>query len=123
MQQLVLWFPDDTRLYWQLGELYNAEGDISAAATIFHECIWTRRYGAALLQEHRKVVEAAAPKQTAPVLEDVPNAQTPTPAQDPAAWLPERRQIWLVAGVAGTIALALIFLQIKEIRRRRQHRK
>jgi hypothetical protein len=124
VQQFVLWFPDDTRLYWQLGELYNAQGDVAAAATIFHECIWTRRHGATLLQEHRKIVEAAAPKQSAPVLEDEPaNSQTTAPPE-PTAWLPERRQIVLVAGVAGTIACVLIFLQIREIRqRRRQQRK
>src|SRR5207249_2219918 len=31
VQQLVLWFPDDTRLLWLLGEIYNANGDLDAA--------------------------------------------------------------------------------------------
>src|SRR5207249_8586641 len=32
VQQLLLWLPDDTRLYWLLGELYRADGDLKAAA-------------------------------------------------------------------------------------------
>ncbi len=125
VQQFVLWFPDDTRLYWQLGELYNAQGDVSAAVTILNECIWTRRDSAPLLKEHKNIAQAGAPKQTAPVLEDEPRATKPAaPATDSAAWLPERRQIVLVAGIAGTIIFALVFLQIREIRqRRRQPRK
>jgi hypothetical protein len=125
VQQFVLWFPADTRLYWQLGELYNAQGDMTAAVTILNECIWTRRDSAPLLKEHKNIVQAGAPKQTAPVLEDEPATAKPAaPAPDDAAWLPERRQIVLVAGVAGTIIFVLIFLQIREIRqRRRQHRK
>jgi tetratricopeptide (TPR) repeat protein len=124
VQQFVLWFPDDTRLYWQLGELYNADKDVAAAATILHECIWTRRYDVPLLQEHRKIVEAGVPKQSGPVLEDMTFKTEPKPPADPGAWLPERRQIYLVGGVAGTIALALLYLQIREFRqRRRQPRK
>ena len=42
--------------------------------------------------------------------------------EDPTAWLPERRQIFLVGGVAGTIAAALIFLQIREFRQRRRQK-
>ncbi len=124
LQQFVLWFPDDTRLYWQLGELYNADKDVAAAATILHECIWTRRYDVPLLQEHRKIVEAGVPKQSGPVLEDMNLKSEPRPPANPGDWLPERRQIYLVGGVAGTIALALIYLQVREFRqRRRQHRK
>src|SRR5947209_2972405 len=35
VQQVVLWAPEDSRLYWQLGELYNAQGDLEAAAEVF----------------------------------------------------------------------------------------
>jgi tetratricopeptide (TPR) repeat protein len=124
VQQLVLWFPDDTRLYWQLGELYNAQGDIAAASTILEECVWTRRSTASTLQEHRKLTQAAVPKQTGPVLEEDPTATKPTPPpNEPAAWMPERRQFILVGGLAGLIIVVLLFLQIREIRqRRRQHR-
>jgi tetratricopeptide (TPR) repeat protein len=123
VQQLVLWFPDDTRLYWQLGELYNAEGDIAAAATILNECVWTRRDNAPLLQEHKKIVQLAVPKQSAAVFEDEPAQPSKTPVADPNAYLPEKRQLVLVGGVAGTIILVLIFLQIREIRLRRQRQR
>jgi hypothetical protein len=64
------------------------------------------------------------PKQSGPVLEDMTFKTEPKPPADPGAWLPERRQIYLVGGVAGTIALALLYLQIREFRqRRRQPRK
>ena len=123
VQQLVLWFPDDTRLYWQLGELYNAEGDIAAAATILNECVWTRRDNAPLLQEHKKIVQSAVPKQSAPVFEDEPAAPSKTTAANPNAYLPETRQLVLVGGVAGTIIVVLIFLQIREIRQRRRRQR
>src|SRR5262249_9699783 len=38
VQQLLVWLPDDLRLYWLLGELYNARGgtaNIEAAQLIF----------------------------------------------------------------------------------------
>src|SRR5262249_19206810 len=44
VQQLLLWFPEDTRLLWLLGELYNANGDLDSASVAFEECVWTRRY-------------------------------------------------------------------------------
>jgi tetratricopeptide (TPR) repeat protein len=125
VQQLVLWFPDDTRLYWQLGELYNAQGDIAAANTIFEECVWTRRSTVPTLQEHRKLTQVAAPKQTAPQLEEDTSSTTKpaTPPTDPSAWMPEPRQFVLVGGLAGLIIVVLLFLQVREIRqRRRQHR-
>ncbi len=85
-----------------------------------HECIWTRRYDVPRLQEHRKIVEAGVPKQSGPVLEDMTFKAESKPPADTGAWLPERRQIFLVGGVAGTIALALIYLQIREFRHRRR---
>src|SRR5262249_27668567 len=42
VEQLLIWMPDDLRLYWQLGELFNAEGDTEAAKLIFKEFL--RKY-------------------------------------------------------------------------------
>ena len=42
VQQLVVWLPMDSRLYWQMGELYNARGgpdDLRAAQSIFDELV------------------------------------------------------------------------------------
>lgn len=39
VQQLLVWLPHDSRLYWQLGELYNAKGDTAAARYIFNDLV------------------------------------------------------------------------------------
>lgn len=118
LQQLVIWFPEDTRLYWQLGEVYNAQGDLNAAARIFEECVGTRRFSAAALREHRRTVQAAKPA------EENPLAQTPAPPPPAPSWMPEKGQLILVGGIAGAIVIVLVFLQLRELRRRvRQARK
>ena len=60
VQQLILWFPGETRLYWLLAELYAAENDLDSAIAIFDECAWGQKYGnRKLLMEHRNAVRAA----------------------------------------------------------------
>lgn len=60
VQQLLLWFPTDTRLYWLLAELYAADGKIGEAQVIFEQCTWSRQYGnRKVLMEHRTAVSAA----------------------------------------------------------------
>lgn len=113
LQQLVIWFPEDTRLYWQLGEMYNAQGDLNAAARIFEECVGTRRFSAAALRAHRRTVQAAKP------VEENPLAQSPAPSSPAVpSWMPEKSQLIVVGGIAGAIIFVLVFLQFKELRRR-----
>ena len=38
VQQLLLWSPWDTALYWRLAELYAADGKLREAAVIFDQC-------------------------------------------------------------------------------------
>jgi hypothetical protein len=104
VQQLLVWLPDDTRLYWLLGELMNAEGDVPAAATVFDECVWTRRYDAAALRVHRQIVQAALP--------------TPEVAES-VQWAPDRRQLQIVLGLIGLLVAVLAYWQLREFRRRR----
>lgn len=60
VQQLLLWFPSDTRLYWLLAELYAADGKLTEADTIFYQCTWGRQFGnRRVLMEHKGVVLAA----------------------------------------------------------------
>lgn len=60
VQQLLLWFPSDTRLYWLLAELYTAEGKFEEAQVIFDQCVGPRVYSnRRLLMEHRTAVAAA----------------------------------------------------------------
>lgn len=59
VQQLLLWFPTDSRLYWLLAELYAADGNFPAAQTIFTQCTWDRKFTRRILLEHRSAVAAA----------------------------------------------------------------
>jgi tetratricopeptide (TPR) repeat protein len=114
VQQLLLWFPADSRLYWLLGEILNAQGDIGSAATVFDECVWTRRYDPTLLRTHRQVVQQANAAQ-APVL----GALEPSAPDPPAAWRLDPRLIAMGA-VAGVILVGVLaYLQLREFRKRR----
>lgn len=39
VEQLLVWMPEDIRLYWLLGELLNAHGDIDSAKIVFGELL------------------------------------------------------------------------------------
>jgi hypothetical protein len=126
VQQLVLWLPEDTRLYWLLGELYNADGDIGAAAKIFDDCIGNvRRFSAADLRAHRLVVQEAKPKDASALLNpsvvgsDVAAENAPA-SGSPPSWLPDRTQLLAVGGIAALVIVLLGYFQIREMRRRRR---
>jgi tetratricopeptide (TPR) repeat protein len=101
VQQLLIWLPDDHRLYWLLGELYNARGDLAAAANVFQDLQWSRRFDAPALREHRQVVlEALA-------------------AQKPAGGgLPDDLRLVVVGVVVGLLILVLGYWQVRELFRR-----
>lgn len=120
VQQLVLWLPEDTRLYWFLGELYNAEGDLEAAAKIFEDCVWSRRYDAPELKAHRQLVQEAAPRSAPLALESEPVlAQEAEPAP---SWLPDKRKLSIAGIFVAAVVLLFGYLQIREFRRRWQTR-
>ncbi len=54
--QLALWLPLDDRLYWLLGEVLNAQGDVTAAATVLDQLVYGRRFAARAAVEHRQVL-------------------------------------------------------------------
>jgi tetratricopeptide (TPR) repeat protein len=108
LQQLLVWLPDDTRLYWQLGELYNANGDLESAYKVFDDCIWKYRFETPELKAHRQMLAEAL------------ESQSPVQATGAQSWLPETRKIILWGGVFGLIVAALAYLQIREFRRRRK---
>jgi hypothetical protein len=126
VQQLLLWIPggpglEDTRLYWLLGELYNARNFPGTAKDIFNVCVFSRGYTFPEIREHQKIVRAALPAPASVAAKFEPPSQTP-PASLPA---PETRRmnmhhVVLIGGVAGVVVLGLIFLQVREIRRRRK---
>ena len=59
VQQLLLWFPEDTRLLWLLGELYNASGEMRAADQVFDDCVVRAGSKKPDVAEHRRAVKAA----------------------------------------------------------------
>jgi tetratricopeptide (TPR) repeat protein len=114
VQQLLLWFPEDTRLLWLLGELYNADGNLEAASKVLDMCVWSRRYESPALREHRRLVQAAFEAQ-AGAAEPVPQAAEPAP---PASILPGTWQLYTVGIIFGVLLLALAYWQVSELLRR-----
>lgn len=109
MRQLVLWNPQDRRLYWQLGELYNARGgakNIQAARKIFDELIYDQRERAPEVQKRRAALFEYR----------IPTEKT-------------RRELGFDAkalGIGlgiGTVIGVFLLWQVQEIRRRRSVRK
>lgn len=103
VQRLLYWLPDDARLYWHLGELYNANGDIDAALSVFNECLDSRRFDTPKLREHRQVLMAAVAARPAP----------------PIAWLPDQGRVIAVAVMALLVLFGLFCLQYRQVRRKR----
>jgi len=116
VQQLLIWFPEDTRLLWLLGELYNAHGDLNSAYLLLDDCVWNRHYSDNELRKHWQMVQEAKPKGEQLAL-DSPTTDT---AQAESPWLPDKRQIIIVGGIAGLAVAGLAYLQIREVRKRRK---
>jgi len=56
VQQMILWHPKDARLYWLLGELYNAQGEIGIAARLLDACSFNMGYSNPNLIRHRQIL-------------------------------------------------------------------
>jgi hypothetical protein len=94
VQQLVLWFPFDVRLYWLLAEVYAATGELKTAAKILDECAWSLEYSnRKVLMAHREAVAKAA-------------AVVPPPDDDQPPVVPfTMRAVWWYFGAVGVFAL------------------
>jgi tetratricopeptide (TPR) repeat protein len=136
-QQLSLWLPDDSRLYWLVGELYNAEGNIDAARRIMEECLWSRRLDSPELRRHRLVLQEATPKKERNDFESLgqgesdPSDSTSTGrvkedsdlGKEPISWMPGTSKIVAVTGVTSACVIILAYLQLREIKRKRKIRR
>ena len=120
VQQLVLWFPGDSRLYWLLAELYAADGDYAAAWKLFQSLSWGRAYSShKIMMDHRQAVEAALNSQPRKATDDValvssvpkstvPPADSPAdPGQQPISM----KTVWIYFGAVGLIAV-FAFLRV-----------
>lgn len=109
VQQLLLWLPEaggyyDLRLFWLLGELYNAEGKIFDAYDVLDRCVSNREASNIPdLFEHRRIIKAALP-----------------PPPEPKSWIPDTTTLIIVGTGTGLVVLFLAYLQVREFRRRRQ---
>jgi hypothetical protein len=125
VQQMTLWHPNDTRLYWLLSELYNAEGDIEAALQLFDFCV-ARGYSPTLLKEHRRIVQTAVETLRATKAKELQDkldqAVADALAAEQTALEQRKRTQWIMACVVAG-GLLLLYLQIQEIRRRFRRRR
>lgn len=61
VQQMLLWYPWDSQLYWLLAELYAANGQFSYAVAIMDECSWGRQYtNRKIMMDHRAALRPLA---------------------------------------------------------------
>jgi tetratricopeptide (TPR) repeat protein len=127
VQQLLVWLPDDQRLYWLLGELYNAGGETAWASDILGELLKSN-FRTPDLVEHRRALQAQPPKV---IVEEGPakNGVNPPPDKgnvEPAEEGNAARPQWQTLGIgfgAGVLASLFGMWQLREIRRRREKRR
>jgi tetratricopeptide (TPR) repeat protein len=130
VQQLLVWLPDDNRLYWLLGEIYAAQGtapDLLAAYAIFDDLVdpQKRQYRPRELVAHyRRLQERVAtlPAEGSAKMADL-EARLDVVEQKRAEAAPAFDWRNLLVGFAAGFVLALFgFWQLREIRRRRHKR-
>lgn len=125
VQQLVLWAPWDTGLYWLLAELYAAEGMLREAAVIFDQCADSRQYSnRPIFMAHRLAVRDAAAKLPPEKSVDdlITIADSPPPPPEEGKFLPSRSSVILGSAAFGAVAVLLLGLQVWVILRRRARR-
>lgn len=124
VQQLVVWLPDDLRLYWLLGDVYNAQGDrqgIFAAQQIFTELSKMGPVSDEVSGQLKRRVNALTvrkeqlERESAPNLEPIINRDNDSPPT--VDW----RTVGVGFGAGFLLALGTVW-QVKEILRRRQMR-
>lgn len=138
VRQLLLWMPDDPRLYWLLGELYAADfadsvgksdakskqTNLLAARKIFNELVQDFNVRSADLQERRHTLNELKTLDEDNTLEDAERrlAQDADKKQQPQpidADLPFPWRAFWVGMVSGFSVCIFFFWQVREWRRRR----
>lgn len=115
VQQLVLWFPHDTRLYWLLAELYAARGEFAAAERIMGECVSSLGYSnrKVLMQHREAVTKVAKEKGAAPEEALLGGGDKPTDAGPVEPPVPITfGAIWVYFGVVGAVALFALYRKL-----------
>jgi tetratricopeptide (TPR) repeat protein len=118
VEQLLLWMPSDSRLYWQYAELLNAMGNTNQAAQVMDECLWNRRYDAPLLRQHHQILREALAAAV-----ETGGVALPTPeAAVEVSWRIDRGLVTAVGVLAAMVIVYLAYQQVREYRRKRQKR-
>jgi hypothetical protein len=121
IQQLCLWHPFDGRLYWLLGELYNAEGDVETAYAILDECTNAMAITNETIKEHRRVLKSAAEATASARAEQAAVARKQADEEKAQQARAERdywkRFWWILAGGVAVVVL-LVYYQLREVGRR-----
>jgi hypothetical protein len=118
VQQLLIWLPNDPRLYWLLGELYHASGtpeDMAAARQILSDLGgFNGRYPVKGVRDHLHALGPAVPLQP-----NIPPPENPLPAKAPedTSTLFDLRPLLIGFG-AGVLVTLLAYWQLRELRRR-----
>lgn len=119
VQQLLVWAPHDPRLYWLLGEVYNARGEVATALQIFEELAgFNGTYRPPMLANHLNVLRAA-PKQQETDVNQETGSKPPAPADVTTRPAFDTRT-FLVGIVVGIAVSIFAYWQLREVRRRRQ---
>lgn len=124
VQQLILWNPNDGRLWWLLAELYNAAGDVQAAERAYKVCKEdeVKFTPSVMLERAHQVADAAAVLRglEAALLDAIASEGDALLRQDEAQR--RRKELWVMALVA-TVLMVVIHWQVREVLRRMRRRR
>jgi len=123
VQQLLLWHPDDNRLFWLLAELYAKDGRFREAERLYDSLVESRQQSnrTRLVERRADIKRRVAGLPAVTVKEDVALVVDDPPKKEPTLADLGLTQSQLIAvSIAVAIAvIGLIALQMRAIRRRR----
>jgi hypothetical protein len=114
VQQLVLWHPHDARLYWLLGELYNADGDIETAEKILDHCSFNMGYSNPALLRHRQILQQALAERA----ESARRAAEEERQREAESQRQRQKRFWWILSIGVGIGVLLVYYQLREVIRR-----
>lgn len=123
-QQLLLWAPTDTPLVWLLAELYAADGRVREADVLFDDLVRNRQFSnRKVLMAHRDAVRRAVAALPATKDEEPSLLGSATPEKPKKEATLEdiglsRNSLIAFGAVFGGIAVLLLGLQLRAVRRR-----
>ncbi|CAN5115955.1 hypothetical protein BH11PLA2_BH11PLA2_37810 [soil metagenome] len=119
VQQLLLWAPDDVRLYWLLAELYKDRGRPRQALRIYDSLLsQDRQYYRRLVREHREAVAAIVAKLPPEV--EVSLADPPDTRSEWEKLGLDNTKLIIGGGAFATITLLMLAFQTRKLIRRRR---